>query len=266
MHKPNSSLCPYFTNRVMEILRICDQLKTVTDDLALISHVLGDDNPANLGTRGLVGVGDLGPRSTWQRGPKFLEAYYITWPRTEVGDVQAVKIPGEECRALFGTGTPPTQIAARNPVETMVSAVATNSKLGNTLEAIAVQALTREKLEVTFRVLARVLHAILSGDRMSCRESLSVKSVQVAVRLVIHSASSSAVTVLKEGKLRGLGAHVKDGCVWVAGRVRGKQLAILLGTTALPMVLASEPLAWGAMQKAHREDHRRGPRDMAARS
>ena len=54
--------------------------------------------------------------------------------------------------------------------------------------------------------------------------------------------------------------------VWVSGRIRGDKLATLLGTEALPVLLPSEPLARSIMGKAHREDHRRGPRDAAARS
>ena len=54
--------------------------------------------------------------------------------------------------------------------------------------------------------------------------------------------------------------------VWVTGRVRGEHLAVLLGTKSLTVILASEPLAWTILHKAHREDHRRGPRNTAARS
>ena len=54
--------------------------------------------------------------------------------------------------------------------------------------------------------------------------------------------------------------------MWVSGRVRKEELASLLGTTALPIVMANDPLARSILHKAHREDHRRGPRDAAARS
>ena len=46
----------------------------------------------------------------------------------------------------------------------------------------------------------------------------------------------------------------------------GDQLATLLGSKALPVVLDKEPLALSILHKAHREDHRRGARDAAARS
>ena len=63
-----------------------------------------------------------------------------------------------------------------------------------------------------------------------------------------------------------MGAENRGGIVWVSGRVRGEQLAVLLGSPALPVILPSEPLARVILHKAHREDHRRGPRDAAARS
>ena len=94
----------------------------------------------------------------------------------------------------------------------------------------------------------------------------SVKLVQMTVRVLLHAASRSVVKALREGKIRGLGAQDRGGTVWVTGRIRGEQLAVLLGTPALPVILASEPLAVSVMHKAHREDHRRGPRDAAARS
>ena len=52
----------------------------------------------------------------------------------------------------------------------------------------------------------------------------------------------------------------------MSGRVRGDKLATLLGVEALPVILPNEQLARSVMGKAHREDHRRGPRDAAARS
>ena len=106
----------------------------------------------------------------------------------------------------------------------------------------------------------------MRGDRERCTTAPPVKMVEIAVRLLLRSASASARSALKAGKLRGLGGEERGGMVWITGRVRGEQLAPLLGTTALPVLLASEPLAYSLLHKAHREDHRRGPRDAAARS
>ena len=76
MAKSTSALRPYFANRVLEVKRLREILLQKTDELAPISHIPGDQNPADLGTRGTVGVEDLGSRSRWQVGPEFLaEAY-----------------------------------------------------------------------------------------------------------------------------------------------------------------------------------------------
>ena len=263
MQKSCSALCPYFANRVLEILRICEQLEQFTNDLAPISHIAGSQNPADLGTRGLVQVGDLGPNSTWQTGPDFLTEEYDNWPRTLATDTLDSEIPSDECRAFFGRDE--GEIAV-NPLETLLAEVASVSQLGELVRSMASQALTREKPELTVRALARVLLAVVAGSREVCKRPPPVKMTEIAVLILLRSASRSASAALKDGKLRGLGAEVRNGLVWVTGRVRGEQLATLLETKALPVLLAHEPLARAVVHKAHCEDHRRGPRDAAARS
>ena len=63
-----------------------------------------------------------------------------------------------------------------------------------------------------------------------------------------------------------MGAYAKGGVVWVSGRIRQEHLAVLLGTKDLPIVMSSEPLARSILHKAHREDHRRSPKDVTARA
>ena len=78
INKSCSSLRPYFANLVLEIHRLREQIATLTDDLAPISHIPGDINPADQGTRGSVGLADLGPDSVWQVGPDFLQKTTMT--------------------------------------------------------------------------------------------------------------------------------------------------------------------------------------------
>ena len=84
---------------------------------------------------------------------------------------------------------------------------------------------------------------------------------------MLHGAARSARTMHSRKESSGdleLKIAVKScGCL---AESAASSLAVLLGTTALPVVLAGEPLARSVMRKAHREDHRRGPRDAAARS
>ena len=175
-------------------------------------------------------------------------------------------VPQEECRPASGVALHAGVTASQNPLQTMLDAVGTGSQLGQTIAKMVSQVLEREKLELSTRTLARTLQAVVSGDRESCKKKPSVKMVELTVKLMLLVASESAITALSSGKLRGLGAQARGGIVWVSGRIRGDQLATLLGTAALPVLLPSEPLARSIMSKAHREDHRRGPRDAAARS
>ena len=48
--------------------------------------------------------------------------------------------------------------------------------------------------------------------------------------------------VLTGGRLRGLGGHQRGGIVWVDGRVRKEELADILGTVKLPIIMAEELL------------------------
>ena len=94
----------------------------------------------------------------------------------------------------------------------------------------------------------------------------SRRFVELSAQLLVRVSSASARDALDKGKLASLGAMVRCGIVWVQGRVRGEELARLLGTPDLPIVMATEALAASIMRKAHREDHRRSPQDIAARS
>ena len=205
VHKPSSSLKPFFGNRVLEILRIREQLITLTDELAPISHVPGESNPADLGTRGLVSVGDLGPGSYWQTGPAYLQEDYEKWPRTlTVGDTSE-SLPPEECVALFGSVA---DVDGRKGVlGTMVKSASQDNPLGRVLRALGEQVLSREKLEVSVRVLARVLVAVITGRREACSRDPPVKMVECAVDVLVRMATRGSRQALKDGKLRGLGAE-----------------------------------------------------------
>ena len=240
-------------------------MTTLTYNLQPVCHIHDDWNPADVGTRGLVGVGDLGPGSAWQVGPAFLLRNFSDWPRDSGDVLTRDSVPPEEC-CVAASNMHATQgdKGPTNLLEKLVEAAGEEDKLGGVLSKLCVEVLWREKLELTVRVLARVLSTAVMGCRTRCRQPPAVQMVEVAVRVLLKSASGSAREALKAGKLRGLGGEVHGCVVWVTGRIRGEQLATLLGTTALPVLLASEPLAVALLHKSHHEDHRRGPRDAAA--
>ena len=80
----------------------------------------------------------------------------------------------EECRitgtVLFATNELPSLNCSgpveteENPVKVLLLAAVEKTKLGTALGRMANETLTREKLEISARALARVLRAVLSGQ------------------------------------------------------------------------------------------------------
>ena len=265
--RTSTTLKPYFGNRVSEIQHLRAQLTDLTDDLAPVHHVPGSLNPADLGTRGGVLVEELSEGSLWQCGPPFLRQPYRSWPITTEEARCTARVPVEEVRAGSRGTTLATMVEpAGDLIQRLYKAVTRGDSLGAALGALAKEALTREKLEISVRVLARVLQAVVSGDRDKCTRAPSVRFIEVSIQLLLRSSSASASEALGKGRLAGLGAVYRGGVIWVQGRVRGEELAKLLGTAELPVVMPSEALAKSVMSKAHRGDHRRSPQDIAARS
>ena len=150
--------------------------------------------------------------------------------------------------------------------EALGDAVINQSTLGLRLSDMVSCALSREKLELSSRSLARALAAVISNSRSSCSRAPGQRLVELAITLMIKVASKTAREALQQGKLQSLGATAKGGVVWVSGRIQGEKLATLLGTSELPILLGSEELSKSILRKAHRQDHRRNPRDIAAQS
>ena len=111
-----------------------------------------------------------------------------------------------------------------------------------------------------------MLSAIVKNDREACSLSPSPKMVELAVLTMICASSKDAVKAMNNGQLQGLGASASRGVVWILARVRGEKMAELLGVSTLPVLMGSEVLAGSILRKAHQQDHRRNPRDIAARS
>ena len=271
----SSPMKPFFANRVSEIHRIRAELAELVDYVPPVQHITGALNTADLGTRGQACLQDLGESSDWQQGPGFLQEPFENWPADRVSLSEAA-VPAEELRASQEVmGYPSYHIAAasgqENPVSKSViqalgQAIDQGTRLGKMLTELATLVLKREKLEVSTRVFARILKAILGQDRELCRAEPSARFLELAATLLVRASSASARQALNMGKLQGLGAFTRGGAVWVSGRVRGERLAELLGTKELPVLLATEELSKSILQKAHRQDHRQSPQDISARS
>ena len=140
------------------------------------------------------------------------------------------------------------------------------STLGKCMSALALEAQTREKLEVIVKSLARVLRAVVGQDRSLCCSPPPVRFLELACQVLVRSASPASCQALREGRLQGLGAVERGGVAWVSGRVRGEDLVQLLGVKDLPILLPEARLSRLILDKSHRQDHRRSPQDIVARS
>ena len=274
LEKMSTTLKPYFGNRVSEILQLRTQLAALTDLLPPVHHIPGVGNPADIGTRGNVTM-----------GPSFLKDNFVTWPTTLAGHRASAVIPANEVKRTSATTLAASQLKDQGDQVTTIpleaSEVATPSQdfttaiyqaiqddktLGKSLCTLAKHALQREKLELSVRVLARVLRAVIGGERQLCAQTPTPRWTEFAILVLVRCSSASARDALKQGRLQGLGVVVRSGVVWVQGRVHGEELSRLLGVSELPVLISSEPLARSVLRKAHRSDHRRSPQDIAARS
>ena len=136
---------------------------------------------------------------------------------------------------------------------------------GQRLQGLVLTCLSRRDLAMSTRVLARVLRALLSGDRAAIITTPTPRDVAAARQLILLASSPSAFLALRSGRLLSLGAQEHQGLVVVRGRVGQAHLARLLGTSSLPVVMPSELLALRVTEEAHREDHRMTVRDVTAR-
>ena len=265
LQKEGGVLRLFFGNRVSEIKQLWERLLEFTGDLAPVWHVPGLMNPADLGTRGRVSPQVLGPDSVWQCGPKFLLSPFSEWPAVSSENVAAAAPPVEEIKTSLTVSTVSAPSKKKGLCKVFEDALVAGSHLGKSLVAMVECMLTREKLETSTRALARVISAVVRNDRESCAKEPSPRMIEIAVHLLLQASSEASKAAWVQGKLRSLGAFEKGEIVWISGRVHGERLAELLWTSHLPILMGSEQLSKSILRKAHRQDHRRNPRDIAAR-
>ena len=77
--KTGAILRPYSANRAGEIDELTKELRNHVDLLHPLATVPGDQNPADMGTRGKVAVKDMFSE-VWQEGPPWLKEQRSGWP------------------------------------------------------------------------------------------------------------------------------------------------------------------------------------------
>ena len=192
LSRTSSALKPYFGNRVSEIQHLRTQLFDLTDDLAPVHHVPGSLNPADVGTRSGVLVDELAGGSVWQCGPPFLCRPYEDWPITADEARYTARVPEEEVRAGHRENAAPSttlsalSVPSRDVARVLFDSVREGGGLGAGVRALAQEAVSREKLEVSVRALARVLRAVLCGERSQCASAPSRRFVELSVQLLLR--------------------------------------------------------------------------------
>ena len=103
--KTGSMLKPYSANRAGEIDDLTKELSSHVDLLHPLATVPGDQNPADMGTRGKVAVIDM-TSEVWQEGPPWLKEQRSDWPlRTNQTDIvprEELRPAGASCLAALG--------------------------------------------------------------------------------------------------------------------------------------------------------------------
>ena len=244
LRKSDGLLKPYFTNRTSKIKRIRTRLEEIVGCLMPVHHIAGNINHADLGTCGQAKMQDLGPTSVWHKGPRFPRLPFNEWPVTDLEKLGTTTTPVEEVQKQVQV----LSVMTAKPEDSTLGSVLTKSlesgdRLGTALQGLVESILEREKLELTTRALARAMNAVLCNDRSKCHRPPSARMIELAVTLLIKKLSVTARLALRAGKFQGLGAVDQRGGIWVSGCVRGEQLAELLGTKALPILMATERLA-----------------------
>ena len=110
-----------------------------------------------------------------------------------------------------------------------------------------------------------MMRALLTKDRAAILVTPSPRDMAAARQLLFLASSESAFLALRSGRLLSLGAQEHRGLVRITGRVGQAQLARLLGTDSITVIMPTELLALRVTEEAHREDHRMTVRDVTAR-
>jgi hypothetical protein len=252
-----SALAPYFANRVSEIQENLKEIRNLCDELEPPACIPGRLNTADIGTRGLAHAKDVAHGTLWQTGPVFLTEPRKSWPTTSASLVS--ELPKEETKK---TRTPLYALS----FATSGKASLTYPRLGPGLTKIVQVCVSySNSWDKVTRILSRIIRGKLSS-RERVQEALGPADLQASRHLQFLAAAPSALQALNNGRLLSLGAFVYQGEVWIKARVRGDDLAHLLGIDRLRVVMPEEPLARLVLIQSHSEDHRKGFRDALARS
>ena len=271
IRKKDGLLRPFFAHRAAEIEDAMMEMKKHCCKVSPMVAVAGQHNPADAATRDQASIVDISPTSSWQCGPRFAQLPRKCWPLKE--RVCEDTIPIEELR-VHTVSCNLVEILEQTPHR--AKEVVEETSLGPSrpfpdhvtcrrllAAALELSSYTNSLQDAT-RKLALVTRALLKEDMD--RSLPSARENKAALNLMYLAAAPASRSALARGDLKSLGAVKVGGEIWLGGRISPEDLAVVLGTPRLRVVMPETRMAELIMREAHEEDHRRDPRDAMARA
>ena len=242
------ALKPFFHNRVGEVLENVEKMKKYCP-VEDVHHLPGHLNPADVPTRGLAKVSELGPGSFRQKGPAFLCSGRALWPVSR--DFVRKELPEEEiCNVpAFLYSLRAWAMSSRScaiqslPYPDLWSAVLRVTSYSNDIKKV-------------LRILAMVIKGwgIKSRKEILSQDTVfppTPDDIQTAEKLLLLSAMPETYSALTEGRLTSLNPQRKGNIIVTCGRVGEKCLSKLLGASFLPILMPKSRAAYLYMVEAH---------------
>ena len=249
-------LKPFFHNRRGEMLENMEETKKYCP-MEDVHHVPGHLNPADIPTRGLANLEDIGPDSLWQIGPGFLCTPRKGWPvtrdfvRESVPD-QERRQPGVVARATFAAvmvRTGSVDLSLYFPTHHRIAGILQqNNCLHSRMNVLALvvrgwqsktavtQAGRQSKLAVTSELLASPPNA----DELKQAENMILAHAMLETAEALHARKLDSLLPQRMGAL-----------IVTTGRLGEKSMERILGVSALPILMPGSRVAELYMWRAH---------------
>ena len=243
----SAQLKPFFHNRRSEMLDNMDEVKKYCE-MEEVHWVSSENNAADILTRGVATLEDIGPCSSWQRGPTFLSLRRDLWPVHR--DFVRTKLPQEE---------------VRSPKSFMRIAAVKVKKEGEGIDDMPELFGDVDKvlhasncLESRKRVVARIVNGWKKSSantrdeqRAQLMEEPGREDLIVAERLILLHGMVETAEAHEKGQLDSLMPYREGKLIVTMGRLGEKSLEPILGVSKLPILMSGSRVAELFMWRAH---------------
>ena len=284
------SLATFFANRVLEIQETMTSWGTQIGDVGakdeldhltleelgeagtlvdLVQHTPGLENPADMPTRDKVSWSDLGPDSTWQKGPAYLMGPRMHWP---VSREFVSAIPDSERKMKFVEQQQLKGLTENSfTLCSFWSLAITSSKgaelAGHFLEKVR-ECMAYSDSYTKVRMIVARGALIMRGTRDKARAETITAAIQRESEWLMQLASQDDLVrdVSNKSKYESLDLFTREGVTRTRGRLSQEDMIRSTGHDSLVVLANVSRLSRLIMIRSHEEDHRSGPGDCLFRS